>query len=92
MGVAPHRPAVVSQWLNRLKVLVGTVKAGRMAWRNSLSTDTDMSGLYQTQVSYGTESSLLADDRPESVSASDPTASAARCKAPSSARDIPHRS
>ena len=44
MGVAAHRPAVFSQWLNRPEVSVGTVKAGRMVWRNSLSADTDDPG------------------------------------------------
>ena len=39
MGVAAHQPAVFSQWLNRSEVLVGTVKAGKMAWRNSFKAD-----------------------------------------------------
>ena len=39
----------------------------------------------------GAECPLMAGDRPETVSASDPTVSAARCKASSRARDIPNR-
>ena len=39
MGVAAHQPAVSSQWLNRLEVLVGIAKAGRMVWRNLLMVD-----------------------------------------------------
>ncbi len=45
MGVAAHQPAVFSQWLNRLEVLVGIVKAGRVVRRNSLQMDTGMAGL-----------------------------------------------
>ena len=39
MGVAAHQPAVPFPWRNRSEVLVGTVKAGRMAWRDSFEAD-----------------------------------------------------
>ncbi len=95
MGVAAHQPAVFSQWLNRREVLVGTVKAGRMAWRNSfrkVDADAPNAEPRRTNGLWG-ESLLMAGGEAYRIAAAafDPTASAARCKMSSRIRDVPGR-
>ena len=59
-------PAVSSHWLNRFEVLVGIVKAGRMAWRNSLAKK------------YNQEAVIIRSF--SDATAFNPTAFVARCK------------
>lgn len=91
MGVAAHRPAVSPQWLNRSEVPVGTVKAGRMARRNSFFKRMRARGPCDRAKKNGlrgktTRQAVTPDLK--GAAAFDPTASAARCKVVSLIRDI----